>query len=329
VDTCCINKANWTELAEAINSMYQWYRDAAKCYVYLSDVSVETWVQNFGKSRWFGRGWTLQELLAPTLVEFYSNEGVFLGDKESLELQIHRSTSIPVAALRGQPLSEFAVSERKQWVARRNTKRVEDKAYCMLGIFGVFLPLIYGEGANSWKRLEEEIEKSSESEPLENRQKRNSCQRSESKTALRSVTESQAGLYAPFLDVLLQLAEVPEDDRTRKAMLHCVRLLSIMDSAKFIWGNRDAVDQRTVNAIDKAQKRLRDTYYGAVTRCYKSLGFDDIMAREEIIAAPDDETCLWIYDTPEFQSWHSDQKPLLWLKGTFPFYYCKLSKSDP
>jgi hypothetical protein len=329
VDTCCINKANWTELAEAINSMYRWYRDAAKCYVYLSDVSVQTWVSNFETSRWFRRGWTLQELLAPTLVEFYSHEGVYLGDKGSLELQIHRATSIPVAALRGNPLSDFAVSERKRWVARRNTKRIEDKAYCMLGIFGVFLPLIYGEGANAWKRLEEEIKKSSTSESLTNTRDPDSCQRLESKAGLRCVKEAQAGPYAPFLDVLLQLAEVPDDDRTREAVLQCARLLGMMDGAKFLWEHRDAVDKKTVKATLEAEERLRDTYCGAVARCYKSLGFDDIMAREEIIAAPDDETCLWIYDAPEFESWHSNQKPLLWLKGKFPFYCCKLFKLDP
>ncbi|KAK7890072.1 hypothetical protein LTR67_008537 [Exophiala xenobiotica] len=272
VDTCCINKANWTELAEAINSMYRWYRDAAKCYVYLSDVSVQTWVSNFETSRWFRRGWTLQELLAPTLVEFYSHEGVYLGDKGSLELQIHRATSIPVAALRGNPLSDFA-------------------------------------------RLEEEIKKSSTSESLTNTRDPDSCQRLESKAGLRCVKEAQAGPYAPFLDVLLQLAEVPDDDRTREAVLQCARLLGMMDGAKFLWEHRDAVDKKTVKATLEAEEGLRDTYCGAVARCYKSLGFDDIMAREEIIAAPDDETCLWIYDAPEFESWHSNQKPLLWLKG--------------
>src|SRR5436189_404821 len=96
VDTCCINKADFTELSEAINSMFRWYRNAAKCYVYLSDVSVGEcdpnskvfpWESAFQASRWFTRGWTLQELLAPKLVEFFSHEGKRLGDKRSLERQ--------------------------------------------------------------------------------------------------------------------------------------------------------------------------------------------------------------------------------------------------
>ena len=100
VDTCCIDKANNVELQEAINSMFRWYRDAAQCYVYLADVSTPTWsaadksswALAFQKSRWFTRGWTLQELIAPVSVEFFSKEGVRLGTKESLEHDIHHIT---------------------------------------------------------------------------------------------------------------------------------------------------------------------------------------------------------------------------------------------
>jgi hypothetical protein len=169
IDTCCINKADPVELSTAINSMYRWYQRAAKCYVYLSDVSVPvevvnaqafpiTWTETFRQSRWFTRGWTLQELLAPPHVEFFSKEGRLLGSRISLEQEIHQVTTIPVRVLRGQSVAEYSVKERMRWAATRTTTLKEDKVYCLLGIFGVFLPLIYGEGEEyATQRLEEEI----------------------------------------------------------------------------------------------------------------------------------------------------------------------------
>lgn len=166
VDTCCIDKSSSAELAEAINSMFQWYRGAAKCYAYLSDVHVpeydegySTWEQAFRKSRWFTRGWTLQELLAPTSVEFFSSEGKRLGDRTSLVQQIHEITGIAVGALHGDSLQTFSIDERFSWAAGRQTTRKEDKAYCLLGIFDIYLPLIYGEGDNAFNRLKAEIAK--------------------------------------------------------------------------------------------------------------------------------------------------------------------------
>jgi hypothetical protein len=173
VDTCCIDKSNSVELAEAINSMFRWYRDAAKCYVYLSDVSTAkrrrstslsklAWESAFRASRWFTRGWTLQELLAPSSVEFFSEEGKRLGNKKTLEQQIHEITGIAVSAIHGAPLSQFGVEERLLWAASRQTTREEDKAYSLLGIFDIYMPLIYGEGRdNALSRLKEEIDKPS------------------------------------------------------------------------------------------------------------------------------------------------------------------------
>ena len=163
VDTCCIDKANNTELQEAINCMFRWYRDAAKCYVYLSDVSKRgrEWESHFRKSRWLTRGWTLQELIAPKSVEFFSMEGERLGDKKSLEGQIHEVTRIAVDVLRGISLpSHLSVDERMSWAENRKTTRKEDKAYSLLGIFGIYMPLIYGEGEeNAFIRLRKEIGK--------------------------------------------------------------------------------------------------------------------------------------------------------------------------
>lgn len=163
IDTCCIDKTNSTELNESINSMFRWYRNAAKCYVYLSDVSAEnldvgSWELAFCASRWFTRGWTLQELLAPSSVQFFSREGRLLGDKISLQRQIHDITNIARPALCGEPLDHFTVEERFRWAENRMTKREEDWAYSLLGIFGAYIPAIYGEGrANAVRRLRMEI----------------------------------------------------------------------------------------------------------------------------------------------------------------------------
>ena len=171
VDTCCIDKANYAELSHSINSMFRWYRNAARCYVYLSDVSTRkrkasnisiecSWKSAFRASKWFTRGWTLQELLAASSVEFFSCEAERVGDKSSLEHHIHEITGIPRSALRGDRLSQFSDKERFSWIQGRKTKLEEDKAYALLGIFDVKIPLRYGEGmASAFKRLEEEIDK--------------------------------------------------------------------------------------------------------------------------------------------------------------------------
>ncbi|KAF1967810.1 HET-domain-containing protein [Bimuria novae-zelandiae CBS 107.79] len=180
IDACCINKADPVELSTAINSMYRWYQRAAKCYAYLSDVSVPeevvdtqafriVWEEAFRRSWWFTRGWTLQELLAPPHVEFFSREGKRLGSKISLEQEIHEITRIPISALRSLSLHEFSVEVRTSWAARRRTTVKEDKVYCLLGIFGVFLPLIYGEGEDhAMLRLREEIQKRQQRQAVAN-----------------------------------------------------------------------------------------------------------------------------------------------------------------
>ncbi|KAH7399589.1 heterokaryon incompatibility protein-domain-containing protein, partial [Pyrenochaeta sp. MPI-SDFR-AT-0127] len=167
VDTCCIDKTNSSELQEAINSMFDWYHKASRCYAYLSDVSVSTyegnrelprnWKAAFMGSRWFTRGWTLQELIAPLPVEFFSEEGQWLGSKKTLEGIICEVTGIDAKALQGCPLSDFSSNERLSWAEKRTTRREEDAAYCLLGIFDVHMPLIYGEGRkHALARLEEQ-----------------------------------------------------------------------------------------------------------------------------------------------------------------------------
>ncbi|APA11278.1 hypothetical protein sscle_07g060480 [Sclerotinia sclerotiorum 1980 UF-70] len=179
VDTCCIDKSNLTELSKAINSMFRWYQNAKKCYVYLTDVSTpgddlyvqanqSTWEVAFRSSRWFTRGWTLQELIAPAEVEFFSQEHKLLGDKRSLEKLIYEITRIPFQALRGDPFSDFSIAERKRWVAQRQTTEEEDLVYCLLGLCKVSMPPIYGEGKEvALKRLEMTVKgfSTNESEP--------------------------------------------------------------------------------------------------------------------------------------------------------------------
>jgi Tol biopolymer transport system component len=165
VDTCCIDKSNSTEFSEAINSMFRWYRNAARCYVYLTDVSTnnrsdlspEPWEAAFNQSRWFTRGWTLQELIAPPSVEFFCSNGNRLGNKKSLERQLYKITGIPLSVLRGSLLSDYSFDERRRWAQNRSTKREEDLVYSLLGIFDISIPVIYGEGKeNAFRRLNRE-----------------------------------------------------------------------------------------------------------------------------------------------------------------------------
>ncbi|KAF4626337.1 hypothetical protein G7Y89_g11822 [Cudoniella acicularis] len=119
-----------------------------------------TWEPAFRSSKWFTRGWTLQELLAPSpsSVKFFSQERSCLGDKRSLEQQIHEVTGIPLSALRGTPLSQFTIEDRLSWAKSRQTTREEDEAYSLLGICNVYMPLIYGEGEkNAFRRLRKEL----------------------------------------------------------------------------------------------------------------------------------------------------------------------------
>jgi hypothetical protein len=170
VDTCCIDKSNQAELAEAITSMFRWYQNAAICYVYLSDVSTnnhdqvdsssQSWQSAFRKSRWFTRGWTLQELIAPQSVVFFCSNGNRLGDKKTLERLLYEITGIAVSALQGTSLSTFPVEERMSWAENRETEKAEDKVYSLLGLFDISMPVLYGEGEEkALGRLQEEIYK--------------------------------------------------------------------------------------------------------------------------------------------------------------------------
>lgn len=135
------------------------------CYAYLSDVvdipHAEALSPQFKTSRWFTRGWTLQELLAPCCLRFYSARWDCLGNREDLAQQITDITRIEEGFLFGQDIRNASIAKRFSWAALRETSRTEDIAYCLLGIFDVNMPLLYGEGKKAFIRLQEEIMKSS------------------------------------------------------------------------------------------------------------------------------------------------------------------------
>jgi hypothetical protein len=159
IDTCCIDKTNSVELSEAINSMFRWYQNSATCYAYLADVMPKD--SPFGGSRWFKRGWTLQELIAPNDVLFFDRYWNEIGSRESLRGDIERVTGVPQPVLISGSLHGHCIAEIMSWAGRRETTRLEDRAYSLLGLFGVSMPLIYGEGKQAFQRLQLEIMKSS------------------------------------------------------------------------------------------------------------------------------------------------------------------------
>lgn len=181
VDTCCIDKSSSAELSEAINSMFNWYQASAICYAYLSDVDGEPFqglpagfenltkegiapyakavaATQFSRCRWFGRGWTLQELIAPSILDFYDASWSRISDKHSLCHVLKLITNINTSVLLDSTqLLTKSVWSRMSWAANRETTRTEDTAYSLLGLFDVNLPLIYGEGYKAFQRLQEEI----------------------------------------------------------------------------------------------------------------------------------------------------------------------------
>jgi hypothetical protein len=170
IDTICIDKASSAELSEAINSMWKWYGNAIVCYAYLEDIPAlfesgrGRWSKRIGdldQSRWFKRGWTLQETIAPKKMVFFSQGWDVIGTKASLIQELAYITRIDPGVLRSGNTSTASIAQRMSWAANRETTRIEDVAYCLLGIFDVNMPLLYGEGVKAFQRLQEEIIKNS------------------------------------------------------------------------------------------------------------------------------------------------------------------------
>ncbi|KAK4897576.1 hypothetical protein LTR27_004720 [Elasticomyces elasticus] len=166
IDMCCVDKTSSAELSETTNSMFAWYRDAAECYVFMDDVETIS-VRQFSVSRWWSRGWTLQELLAPTAVFFFNKDNVFLGTRDSLaDLVSHASGIGHEFVTRKRTIYEASIAQRMSWASRRETTRREDEAYALLGIFDVNIPLLYGEGERAFLRLQEEIIRQSDDQTI-------------------------------------------------------------------------------------------------------------------------------------------------------------------
>jgi hypothetical protein len=185
IDTCCIDKSSSSELQEAINSMYRWYQDADECLVYLADMPgdcpfLDTWdaassdpwfpsarAQQLATCSWFTRGWTLQEIIAPKSAQLFGARWNHIGNKAGMERVISEITGIPTTVLSyTQSTYSLSVAKRMSWAAKRQTSRVEDRAYSLLGILGVNMPLLYGEGPRAFVRLQEEVIKISDDQTI-------------------------------------------------------------------------------------------------------------------------------------------------------------------
>ena len=165
-DTCCIDKTSSTELSEAINSMFVWYSSAEMCFAYLADVDSDCDLHAeesaFRTARWHSRGWTLQELIASLLVIFVARDWKTIGTKQDLAPLLEEITGVPRQVLtRETHFSAVSISDRMSWASGRSTTRVEDEAYCLMGLFDVNMPTLYGEGREAFYRLQREIMKQS------------------------------------------------------------------------------------------------------------------------------------------------------------------------
>ena len=176
VDTCCIDKRSSAELSEAINSMYRWYGNARVCYAYLHDVDGssfpteeddEKYHKSNGWPEWFSRGWTLQEMIAPQNLQFFNKDWQPIGDKKMFAQTLERITEVPKHILAdGLEGNRPCVAQIISWAANRTTTRVEDRAYSLMGLLDVNMPMLHGEGKKAFHRLQLEIIRSSNDQSI-------------------------------------------------------------------------------------------------------------------------------------------------------------------
>jgi hypothetical protein len=335
VDTCCINKDRPNELAEAITSMFRWYKNSTKCYVYLSDVSVleveevgntqSMWEADFRRSRWFTRGWTLQELLAPTNVEFFSKEGEFLGTKQTLAQVIHEVTTIPLTAIRGASLSQFEIDEKIRWTKGRKTTKREDGAYCLLGIFNVFMPLIYGEGDNAYRRLRQGINErygSNVAARLGAVDQLESQELCYSATRLDYAANSR-GQASGSSQLTLEPASCEMRPVKRPRTLYSIDFLD----SDHRFSNGNTVAPRIESTSGHIAHLLHDSHELSMIvaeekykTLVKSLLFERIDFRINNVRKALMSTCQWLFRHPHFQTWYEDGSftqhcGFLWIRG--------------
>ncbi|PNP55780.1 hypothetical protein THARTR1_04000 [Trichoderma harzianum] len=146
--------------------MFKWYKNSAIAYAFLEDYpsprieksALNTTSVGFRHSRWFTRGWTLQELIAPQRLEFYNKSWEKIAEKTAIAKELSVVTGVDAFVLNGSgPLQQVSVGRRLSWAANRETTREEDLAYSLFGLFDVYMPLIYGEGERVFLRLQEHI----------------------------------------------------------------------------------------------------------------------------------------------------------------------------
>lgn len=178
IDTCCIDKTSSAELSEAISSMYRWYHEAQVCYAYLFDFhkcNVDLWNpwksdwspnerRAFGESRWFSRSWTLQELLAPENIHSYDKDWRYFGSKSSLKAQISLVTGNQQEHM--TDIHSASVAQKMSWASGRQTRKVEDISYSLMSVFGVNMPLLYGDEIEEFTRLQQEIVRMTDDESI-------------------------------------------------------------------------------------------------------------------------------------------------------------------
>ena len=164
-DSGCIDKSSSTELEESIRSMFNWYRNSKICIVHLANTIH---LSDLRRDPWFTRGWTLQELLAPKRVKFFGKswQDITLdsinNDKDSyLKVPLWRIissiTRIPLPTLLDFTPGIDHARDAFVWVSNRKTTRIEDIAYCLIGLLGIPLSIAYGEGNMAFRRLQVEV----------------------------------------------------------------------------------------------------------------------------------------------------------------------------
>lgn len=281
IDTCCIDKTSSAELSEAINSMYRWYKEAQVCYAYLADVPSGEDLRYpdspFAKSRWFTRGWTLQELIAPSSLVFYGKDWREIGTKMSLQNLVSAITGIPISVLKFGDIENFSVAQKMSWASKRQTTRVEDIAYCLMGLFGVNMPMLYGEGERAFGRLQEEIMKTSDDHTLfawtESGDKRRWITRGlladspsefvDSGDIIRSEPVLRGAPYSMTNKGLrIELPLFPIDDPVHFAIINCHRSSNVSDADELLGiylkqvssGNEEYFARIFTDELDAVQK---------------------------------------------------------------------------
>jgi hypothetical protein len=287
VDTCCIDKRSSAELTEAINSMFQWYTDAAICFAWLADLAPEAeaeadseaenaaalsrlslaqqhdphppaqharTIPGLEQCRWFTRGWTLQELIAPRIVEFYDRDWHFRGTKADLGAQLTRITNVSQEVLRNPArMHRLSVAARMAWAAGRVTTRAEDMAYCLLGIFDVNMPMLYGEGDRAFLRLQEAIASQTNDLSLFAWTAEDSTGKSQQQQTHRGVFASSPAEFrgAASIQLLSSTAYNPEFIITNKGLRMNASIFAGEDTTAYFFGLNCAHVDRTDPASEE------------------------------------------------------------------------------